>query len=91
MPPFSARWKIEIDRFFGKGEVWMIARERVLATLRRKTPDRVPIFMRMTPPVLEKLKEKTGHETPEEYFDFEVREITLHPTRYPNDYRSYFE
>ena len=54
----------------------MLPRDRVLNALRRQIPDQVPIFMRMTPPVLEKLKEKTGYKTPDEYFDFEKTEKT---------------
>lgn len=46
--------------------------------------------MRMTPPVLAALKARTGFDSPEEYFDFEIREVAFPPTRRPNDYRHYF-
>ena len=59
--------------------------------LRRQVPDRVPAFMRMAPPVLDVLRAKTGYFTPEEYFDFEVREVSFQPTKHFNDYRCYFE
>jgi uroporphyrinogen decarboxylase len=69
----------------------MSPRDRALAALRRQVPDRVPIFMRMTPPVLDLLKARTGFDTPEEYFDFEIREVAFLPTKDPRDYRVYFE
>lgn len=68
----------------------MRPRDRVLTALRRQVPDRVPVFMRMTPPVLAALKARTGFDSPEEYFDFEIRDVAFQPTRRPNDYRHYF-
>ena len=68
----------------------MRPRDRVLTALRRQVPDRVPVFMRMTPPVLAALKARTGFDSPEEYFAFEIREVAFPPTRRPNDYRRDF-
>jgi uroporphyrinogen decarboxylase len=50
----------------------------------------VPVFLRMTPPILTALKARTGFDTPEEYFDFEIREVAFEPTKNPRDYRPYF-
>jgi len=67
----------------------MRPRDRVLTALRRQVPDRVPVFMRMTPPVLAALKARTGFDSPEEYFDFEIRPVRpLGDSRLCDDYLS---
>ncbi|MCC7354977.1 MAG: hypothetical protein IT330_14630 [Anaerolineae bacterium] len=62
----------------------MTPRQRVLATLRREEPDRVPrelVFGYFTPALMEIFREKTGAEDPAEYWNFEVRPVSF---RYPD-------
>jgi len=51
----------------------MTPRERVITALSRKTPDRVPKEAMFSPATLKLFKEKTGSDSPEDYFDIEVR------------------
>ncbi|MCL6431433.1 MAG: uroporphyrinogen decarboxylase family protein [Anaerolineae bacterium] len=64
----------------------MEPRARFLAAIGRGHPDRVPRYAEFTPRLLEVLRERTGHESPAECFDFEMREVDLHPTRAMTDY-----
>ena len=54
-------------------------RQRVLQTVARQKPDKVPkdASWGFTPPVLETFRQKTGEDDPEEYFDIEVRFVGL--------------
>ncbi len=60
----------------------MLPRERVLTTLRRKTPDRVPKSMSLCPSQLERFRKETGANDPADYYNFEVR--TIQPLAYKN-------
>jgi len=51
-------------------------RERFLNAIRRKPVDRVPKHAFWTPEVIGMVKEKTGHEDPDEYFGIEVKSVT---------------
>ncbi|NPV80669.1 MAG: hypothetical protein HPY52_10400 [Firmicutes bacterium] len=62
----------------------MSPRERVLAALGRRKPDKVPreiSYGAFTPALMEVFREKTGADDPAEYFDFEVRPVAFRPTR----------
>lgn len=63
----------------------MTHRERVLAALSHKTPDRVPKTAGFTPPVLEVFRRQTGARDPAEHFDYDVRGAGLNP---PNGERA---
>jgi hypothetical protein len=54
-------------------------RERVLRAVSRQKPDKVPkdTSWGFTPAVMEKFKQKTGCDDPEEYFGVEVRFVGL--------------
>ena len=67
----------------------MLPRERVLTTLRRSTPDKVPRLLSLTPPKLEEFRRRTGADLPAEYFDFEVRHVDVQPTRLKTDFTPY--
>lgn len=54
-------------------------------------PDQVPLEIRLTPPMLEQLKARTGYDDPAEYFDCEVRNVFFNPTREKHDFTQYFE
>jgi len=53
----------------------MTPRERVVTALSRKEPDRVPKYAGFSDPMLDLFKKKTGAESPEDYFDMEIRYV----------------
>ncbi|NPV54477.1 MAG: hypothetical protein HPY71_13340 [Firmicutes bacterium] len=67
----------------------MKPRERVLTTLNRSLPDRIPKYFEFTPPVLETFRKMTGAEDPAEYFDLEVRKVEFAPSRKVIDFSRY--
>lgn len=67
----------------------MNPRERVLAALRRQVPDRIPYFIRCTPPVVAQLQERTGETDPAVYFDTDVRDAVIDPPVAEADYGAY--
>jgi len=67
----------------------MIPRERFLAAINREIPDKVPKYAEFTPKQLENLEANMGHTDPAEYFDYEMWEIDLHPTKVQRDYSPY--
>jgi uroporphyrinogen decarboxylase len=61
----------------------MTPRQRVLTAMRRQVPDRVPKWIdyaSFAPGLMEIFKQKTGAESPEEYFDYELRTVCFKPT-----------
>ena len=64
----------------------MNPRERVLAALNRRVPDKVPRTLSFTPPMLEEFRRRTGADHPAAYFDFEVRRVGILPTRLETDF-----
>lgn len=50
----------------------MTKRERALAAIQRRQPDRTPRHIRFSPPMLERLRQRTGSDDPEVYFDLEL-------------------
>lgn len=73
----------------------MSPHERVLTALRyHKIPDRVPFEISwgaFTPALMQIFREKTQTNlSPEEYFDFDIRPITIRPTRKKTDFSPYF-
>jgi uroporphyrinogen decarboxylase len=67
----------------------LIPRERFLAAINRERPDRVPRSADFTPQALQTFREKTGHDSPVEYFAYEMREVGFHPTRQQVDFHPY--
>lgn len=53
----------------------MTPRERVLAVLNRQVPDRLPREIKLTSPLMEAFKARTGSSDPAEYYDLEVRDV----------------
>ncbi|NLG51857.1 MAG: hypothetical protein GX552_17265 [Chloroflexi bacterium] len=50
-------------------------RERVLATLNHREPDRVPRSAGLTPPVVEEFRRRTGHDDPATYWDWDFGHV----------------
>ena len=68
----------------------MNARQRTLAVLARERPDRLPRELKLTPPLLEVFKEKTGAEDPSEYFNLDVRDVFFAPAKTLPDFSAYY-
>jgi uroporphyrinogen decarboxylase len=58
----------------------MQPRQRVLAALRRQTPDRLPYFIRLSPSVIEELRRRTGETDPAVYFQTDIRDVPIAAT-----------
>jgi uroporphyrinogen decarboxylase len=59
----------------------MQPRERVMAALSRRVPDRVPKTMNLCPSQRERFRQETGEENPAAYFGFETRSVSPLPVR----------
>ncbi|NLV91069.1 MAG: hypothetical protein GX030_01570 [Firmicutes bacterium] len=64
-------------------------RERVLAALSHRRPDRTPFELSFTPPMLDKFREETGATDPDDYFDLDIRTVGLQPTKHMSDFSRY--
>lgn len=67
----------------------MSPRERVLTTMRRRRPDRIPKTLSFTPALEEEFRRRAGAESPEEYFRLEPRGVGIAATRNPRDFSAY--
>ena len=68
----------------------MTPRERTLAVLARERPDRLPRELKLTPPLLEAFRERTGASDPAEHFGLDVRDVFFAtPTELP-DFSPYY-
>jgi len=68
----------------------MNSRERVLSVLAREKPDRLPRELKMTPPLLEEFRKRTGAEDPAEYFALDTRDVTFAPPAVLPDFSPYY-
>jgi uroporphyrinogen decarboxylase len=68
----------------------MNPRQRVLAVLAREKPDRLPREIKLTPPLLEAFRKRTGSDDPAEYFDLEVRDVYFAPPAALPDFSPYY-
>lgn len=68
----------------------MSSRERVLAAMNHRVPDRVPFAIgSFSPFQIEVLRQKTGQDDPDEYFGSDVRGTCLGPTRLQTDFSAW--
>lgn len=67
----------------------MSPRERVMAAVSRRKPDRVPKTADFTPAVMEVFRQRTGGNDPSEYFGMEPRFVGLNPTQKQADFSAY--
>jgi uroporphyrinogen decarboxylase len=81
--------RLILIKYYPEGKRSMLPRERVLAALRRRVPDKVPREMSFTPPMLEEFHRRTGATDPADHFDFETRRVELAPTRKEVDFTPY--
>ncbi|MBI3921753.1 MAG: hypothetical protein HY318_10085 [Armatimonadetes bacterium] len=68
----------------------MTARERVQCVVNREYPDRIPKEAGFTPAIHETFKERTGHDSPPEYFGFETRHVGFRGPEQLPDFSRYF-
>ena len=64
--------------------------ERVLTTLSHKEPDKVPKYIRFTPEMKVKVREKIGTDNYEDYFGIEIRRVGFKPFKKVSDFSSYY-
>jgi len=70
----------------------MNSRERVLAVLNRKIPDRIPkdLSWGLCPELVEEFHKRTGCDDYYEYFDLDVRILEFAPTKAKRDFSAYY-
>ena len=69
----------------------MNPRERFLRAIRRQSVDKIPKHAFWTPEVIDKVKEKTGYEDPDEYFRIEVKNVINTPFNFSPNFDEYFK
>jgi uroporphyrinogen decarboxylase len=67
----------------------MSPRERILAAMRRRKPDRVPCEASFTQPLYETFVRRTGQTDPELYFGMDRRSVEFHRPQPPADFTRY--
>lgn len=67
----------------------MIPRERLLAALDRREPDKLPKNISFTEPAYKVFREKTGADNPADYFGLEARIVNFAPTKHAIDFSIY--
>lgn len=68
----------------------MTGRERTLAVLDRRTPDRLPREIKLTPEPLAEFTRRTGRTDPADYFDLEVRDVFFSSPSEMPDFSPYY-
>ncbi len=68
----------------------MNPRERILTTLRRQQPDRMPWTLKMTDPVIEHFRKTTGSCAPADYYDFDCRDVGMSESSRATDFQPYY-
>lgn len=69
----------------------MTPRERVLKAINREWPDKVPKEAGFTQTIMELFKEKTGSNSPHEYFGMETRGVGFRGPKKSNDFSKYYK
>ena len=64
----------------------MTPRERMLAVLNHKRPDRTPFHFKLSPALFEQFKERTGTDNVPDYFGFNMRNVAQKPTIKTTDF-----
>jgi len=67
----------------------MTSRERVLTTIARRVPDRVPIYLWLTPHIVERLKNERGADDPEDYLRMDLRMVDYAAAPETSDFSAY--
>ncbi len=67
----------------------MEPRERLLRALRHEPTDRAPKHIRLTPPLYQVFRQRTGAASVEDYFEWEMRQVEIAPTTRRPDFTPY--
>lgn len=68
----------------------MTKRERVLTAFSRRIPDRVPKWIQSGAHLSKLVKENTGADKPDEYFDMDIQQLVHYqPTKKQSDFSKY--
>jgi len=67
----------------------MNSRERVLTAIARKEPDRVPIYLWLTPHLIERLEKERGVKNYEDYLKMDIRFVDFLASTVEKDYGAY--
>ena len=67
----------------------MNSRERVLTTISRHQPDRVPTYLWLTPHLIERLEKERGADDYEEYLKMDIRFVKYSAVPEDNDFSVY--
>ena len=62
----------------------------VLGAFSHREPERVPRLAAFTPALFERFRRETGAASPEDYWDFEVRDVGFAPSRRKTDFTRHF-
>jgi len=65
-------------------------RERFVAAISHRLPDCAPRYAEFTPQVLATFRDETGSDDPAEFFGYEMRGVTFHPSCAHPDYAAYY-
>ena len=57
----------------------MTPRERAVAVLEGQMPDRLPREFKLTPPLLDDFRRRTGADDPADYYELDVRDVYFAP------------
>lgn len=68
----------------------MTPRERTLAVLQRRMPDRLPREFKLTPPLMAEFTQRTGSSDPAEFYQLEVRDVFFRPPAANPDFSPYY-
>jgi len=69
----------------------MTKRERVLTAFSRRTPDKVPKWIQSGTHLSKLVKENTGADKPDEYFDMDIQQLVHYqPTKKQSDFSKYY-
>lgn len=64
-------------------------RQRVLRALQHKRPDITPFHFELTPALYEEFRRRTGGESVDEFYDFDIRHVGITGTKLKTDFSAY--
>ena len=66
------------------------SRDIVLDVIHRRTPERLPRELKLTPALMEEFRRRTGATCPVEHFGLDVDEVHFRAIEHPDDFRPYY-
>ena len=68
----------------------MTSRERTIAVLERRVPDRLPAQFRLSPPLMDAFTQRTGSDDPDEHYGLDVRRVYFSEPTEMADFSEYY-